>query len=179
MLRKNFEITVKFSNFGKKFRFRTSTTYFKRNQCSGTPRYFGLSLYDNENDFYSPCTYERRTTYRSLSPTIPTEQCLNLAAKNYLCYVSWLRMCQLFTVLTGVIFQCWIAAVTGSGQVHMGARLMTHKILYQLAFRAKMIHLPSWWSWQKFEEIWEFILLASGICNIWAKRENSNVALWG
>ena len=36
-----------------------------------------------------------------------------------------------------------IAAVTGSGQVHMGARLMTHKILYQLAFRAKMIHLPS------------------------------------
>ena len=34
------------------------------------------------------------------------EQCLNLAAKNYLCYVSWLRMCQLFTVLTGVIFQC-------------------------------------------------------------------------
>ena len=38
--------------------------------------------------------------------TAPTEQCLNLAAKNYLCYVSWLRMCQLFTVLTGVIFQC-------------------------------------------------------------------------
>ena len=36
----------------------------------------------------------------------PIEQCLNLAAKNYLCYVSWLRMCQLFTVLTGVIFQC-------------------------------------------------------------------------
>ena len=27
------------------------------------------SLYDNENDFYSPCTYERHTTYRSLSPT--------------------------------------------------------------------------------------------------------------
>ena len=33
----------------------------------------------------------------------PTEQCLNLAAKIYLCYVSWLRICQLFTVLTGVI----------------------------------------------------------------------------
>ena len=27
-----------------------------------------LSLYDNEYDFYSQCTYERRTTYRSLSP---------------------------------------------------------------------------------------------------------------
>ena len=40
------------------------------NQCSGTTRYFGLSLYENENDFYSPCTYERRTTYRSLSPKI-------------------------------------------------------------------------------------------------------------
>ena len=35
----------------------------------------------------------------------PTEQCLNLAAQKYLCYVSWLRICQLFTVLTGVIFQ--------------------------------------------------------------------------
>ena len=35
----------------------------------------------------------------------PTEQCLNLAAKNYLCYVSWLRMCQLLTVLTGVILK--------------------------------------------------------------------------
>ena len=35
----------------------------------GSTRYFGLSLYDNENDFYSPCTYERRTTYRSLSPS--------------------------------------------------------------------------------------------------------------
>ena len=33
----------------------------------------------------------------------PTEQCLNLAAKIYLCYVSRLRICQLFTVLTGVI----------------------------------------------------------------------------
>ena len=36
---------------------------------------------------------------------VPTEQCLNLAAKNYLCYVSWLRMCQLLTVLTGVILK--------------------------------------------------------------------------
>ena len=26
-----------------------------------------------------------------------------------------------------------------------------------------MIHIPSWWSGQKFEEIWEFILLASSI----------------
>ena len=40
------------------------------NSCSGTTRYFGLSLYDNDNDFYSPCTYERRTTYRSLSPIL-------------------------------------------------------------------------------------------------------------
>ena len=31
----------------------------------------------------------------------PKEQCLNLAAKKYLSYVSWLRMFQLFTVLTG------------------------------------------------------------------------------
>ena len=45
-----------------------SWTFFTRNQCSGSTRYFGLSLYDNENDFYSLCTYERRTTYRSLSP---------------------------------------------------------------------------------------------------------------
>jgi len=29
----------------------------------------------------------------------PIEQCLNLVAKNYLCYASWLRMCQLL--------QCW------------------------------------------------------------------------
>ena len=41
MLRKNFEITVKFSNFGKKFRFRTSTTYEEifeneRNTCEKT-----------------------------------------------------------------------------------------------------------------------------------------------
>ena len=41
-----------------------------------------------------------------LIQSFPIEQCLNLAAKNYLCYVCWLRMCQLFTVLTGVIFQC-------------------------------------------------------------------------
>ena len=44
---------------------------------------------------------DRMESYHS-----PTEQFLNLVAKNYLCYVSWLRMCQLFTVLTGVIFQC-------------------------------------------------------------------------
>ena len=43
---------------------------------------------------------------RTFSQLPPIEQCLNLAAKNYLCYVSYLRMCQLFTVLTGVIFQC-------------------------------------------------------------------------
>ena len=73
---------------------------------------------------------------RDVFPPLPTAQCLNSAAKNYLCYVSWLRMCQLLTVLTGVIFQCWISALTGSVQVHMGARLMTHRILYQLAFRA-------------------------------------------
>ena len=33
----------------------------------------------------------------------PTEQGINLAAKIYLCYVSWIRIVQLFTVLTGVI----------------------------------------------------------------------------
>ena len=73
-----------------------------------------------------------------------------LSGKNYLCYVSWLRMCQLFIVLTGVIFQCWIAAIWGSVQVYM-----THSILYQVAFRALMILLPSWWYGKKFEEIWE------------------------
>ena len=31
---------------------------------------------------------------------------------------------------------------------------------------------------QKFEEIWEFILLPSSICRRWARRKNSNVALW-
>ena len=35
----------------------------------------------------------------------PTEQCLNSAPKSYLCYGSWLRIFQLFTVLTGVIFK--------------------------------------------------------------------------
>ena len=40
------------------------------NQCSGSTRYFGLSLYGNENDFYNLCTYERRTTYRSLTPSL-------------------------------------------------------------------------------------------------------------
>ena len=91
------------------------------------------------------------------------------------CYV---KICQLFSKLSGGIFQCWIAAIWGSVQVYMGARLMTHSILYQVAFRALMIHLPSWWSGQKFEEIWEFILLASSIWSIWPKRGNSNVALW-
>ena len=33
-------------------------TFFSWNQCSGTTRYFGLSLYDNENYFYSLFTYE-------------------------------------------------------------------------------------------------------------------------
>ena len=40
---------------------------------------------------------------RDVFPPLPTAQCLNSAAKNYLCYVSWLRMCQLLTVLTGVV----------------------------------------------------------------------------
>ena len=35
-----------------------------------------------------------------------TEQFSNLAAKIYLCYVSWFRICELFTVLTGVISKC-------------------------------------------------------------------------
>ena len=39
---------------------------------------------------------------------LPTEQCLNSAPKSYLCYGSWLRICQLFTVLTGVIFKSLI-----------------------------------------------------------------------
>ena len=83
------------------------------------------------------------------------------------CYV---KICQLFYKLSGGVFQCWIATVRGSVQVYKGARLMTHSILYQVAFKALMINLPSWWYGQKFEEIWEFILLASSICNIWAKR---------
>ena len=37
---------------------------------NGSTRYFGLSLYNNENDFQTLCTYERRTTYRSLSPRL-------------------------------------------------------------------------------------------------------------
>ena len=41
-----------------------------------------------------------------------------------------------------------------------------------------MIHLPCWWSGQKCAEIWEFILIASSIWIIQAKRENSKVALW-
>ena len=45
------------------------TYYFFHKESTGSTRYFGLSLYENENDFYSLCTYERRTTYRSLSPT--------------------------------------------------------------------------------------------------------------
>ena len=55
--------------FSSSCSFLPHITFFKRNQCSGSTRYFGLSLYDNENDFYSLCTYERRTTYRSLTPT--------------------------------------------------------------------------------------------------------------
>ena len=35
----------------------------------------------------------------------PTEQCLKLEAKNYLRYVSLLRMCQLLAVLTVIIFE--------------------------------------------------------------------------
>ena len=49
-----------------------------------------------------------------------------LGGKNYLCSVSWLRICQLFTVRN---FQCWIAAIWGSVKVHIGASLMTHSIL--------------------------------------------------
>ena len=79
------------------------------------------------------------------------------------CYV---KKCQLFFKLSGGIFQCWIAVIWGSVQVYIEARLMTNSILYQLAFWALMIHLPSWWSGQKFEEIWEFILLARSIWSI-------------
>ena len=35
----------------------------------------------------------------------PTGQCSRSAPNIYLRYVSWLRMCHLFTVLTSVIFQ--------------------------------------------------------------------------
>ena len=61
------------------FNFKLWSVYFfllfsyyvlKRSQSYGSTRYFGWSLYDNENDFYSLCTYERRTTYRSLSPSL-------------------------------------------------------------------------------------------------------------
>ena len=56
------------------------------------------------------------------------------------CYV---KIYQLFLKLSGGIFQCSIAAIWGSVQVYMGARLMTHSILHPLAFIALMIHLPS------------------------------------
>ena len=47
--------------------------------------------------------FQRLNTKWSQTKCIaPTEQCLNLGANIYLCYVSWLRMCRLFLVLTGV-----------------------------------------------------------------------------
>ena len=60
----------------------------------------------------------------------PIEQCSNLAPKIYFCYVSWLRICQLFTVLTGVIlrvetdcsrywnnlYKSWVERALNSGQ---------------------------------------------------------------
>ena len=64
---------------------------------------------------------------------LPRGQRLNLVAKIYLCYVSWLRMCQLFPVLTGVILKSlkklpgtWIGLV---GTSH----LIKHTILSILA----------------------------------------------
>ena len=129
-----------------------------------------LSL--NDSILKKKCSYNK---FSALAHRTTFEKC---ATGRFLlcCYV---KIYQLFLKLSGGIFQCWIAAIGGSVQVYMGARLMTHSIFYQLAFIALMIHLPSWWSGQKFEEIWEFILLPSNTCSIWAKRENLNIALWG
>ena len=46
--------------------------------------------------------------YKRIFLHFHTEQCLNLAPKLYFCYVSWLRLYQLFTVLTGVILKSLI-----------------------------------------------------------------------
>ena len=63
--------------FSSKCSFLPSSYYFfsKGINALDSTQYFALSLYDNENDFYSLCTYERRTTYRSLSPSEETILC--------------------------------------------------------------------------------------------------------
>ena len=63
----------------------------------------------------------------------PTEQCSNSAPKIYFRYVSWLRTSQLFTMLTGVIFQSLKLTVPGMETISTRAELKEHSILDHLA----------------------------------------------
>ena len=56
-------------------------------------------------------------------------QCLNLVPNIYLCYVSWLRICQLFAVLTGVIFKVSERPDPGMETISTRAQLKEHSIL--------------------------------------------------
>ena len=64
---------------------------------------------------------------------LPTEQCSNSAPKIYFSYVSWLRICQLFTVLTGVILESLKLTVPGMETISTRAELKEHSILDHLA----------------------------------------------
>ena len=64
---------------------------------------------------------------------LPTEQCSNLAAKISFCYGSWLRTSQLFTVLTGVVFQSMRPTVPGMETISTRAELKEHSIMDHLA----------------------------------------------
>ena len=84
----------------------------------------------------------------------PIEQCLNLAAKN-ICVVSWLRICQLFTVLTGVIFQVSELLDPGMETISTRAQLKEHLILCH--FRFSNHHC----NWQILIKVWSNVIILS------------------
>ena len=97
-------------------------------------------------------TTQKMTSFISFS-THPTEQCSNLAPKIYLCYVSWSRRSQLFTVLTGVIFQSLKLTVPGMEIISTRAELKEHSILDHLATSDLQIITSTGRSWSKFEPL--------------------------
>ena len=82
---------------------------------------------------------------------LPTEQCSNCAPKIYFSYVSWLRICQLFTVLTGVVFESLKLTVPGMETISTRAKMIEHSILDHLAISDLQIISASGRSGRKFK----------------------------
>ena len=116
--------------------------------------------------------YKRTLFFKS-----PTKQCLNSAPKSYLCYDSWLRICQLFTVLTGVIFQMSELPDPGMETISTRAQLKEHSILDNLAISDLQIITKSD-LYQSWNLCYRFILLDENNSRIRKSPPNLNIAPW-